>query len=278
MQSDRSCLARAAALTSAGTRRTRLSTVPVALGVALSLGVASVSFAQAPAAAEDVRGVAPTSARSSAHPYDAHVTEASQRFGIPEAWIWSVMRVESAGNPTATSHAGAMGLMQVMPGTYAELRSRYGLGPNPYDPRNSILAGAAYLREMHDRYGSAGFLAAYNAGPGRWEAYVSRGRPLPAETVAYMARLGPMVGGSAAPAPAVVMRADRTAWTRAALFVRVRNGATPSATTDEPSAPTLQTVGDGSAPNQLGATQPSTAPANAPTEAPHALFAVRRPE
>ena len=106
---------------------------------------------------------------ATAHPYAGHVAEAARRFGIPEAWIWSVMRVESAGDPRATSHAGAKGLMQVMPGTYAELRVRYALGPNAYDPRASILAGAAYLREMHDRYGSAGFLAAYNAGPGRWE-------------------------------------------------------------------------------------------------------------
>ena len=71
-----------------------------------------------------------------------------------------------------------MGLMQIMPKTYAELRARYHLGSNPYDPRDNILAGAAYLREMHDRYGSAGFLAAYNAGPDRYDEHLATGRPL----------------------------------------------------------------------------------------------------
>src|SRR3546814_5730962 len=77
------------------------------------------------------------------------------------------MRVESRGDVRAVSPKGAMGLMQLMPDTWASLRVRLGLGANPYDPRDNILAGAAYLREMHDRYGSPGFLAAYNAGPGR---------------------------------------------------------------------------------------------------------------
>ncbi|MCC5967787.1 MAG: transglycosylase SLT domain-containing protein, partial [Natronohydrobacter sp.] len=72
---------------------------------------------------------------------------------------------ESAGNPRAVSHAGAMGLMQVMPGTWAELRAAHQLVDDPFDPRDNILAGAAYLRQMYDRFGSPGFLAAYNAGP-----------------------------------------------------------------------------------------------------------------
>jgi hypothetical protein len=122
------------------------------------------------------------------------VTEASQRFGVPDAWIRSVMQVESDGDTNSTSSAGAMGLMQVMPQTYAMLRARLGLGANPYDPRDNIMAGAAYLREMHDRYGSAGFLAAYNAGPGRFEEFRAGVRPLPAETVHYLARLNPMLG------------------------------------------------------------------------------------
>jgi hypothetical protein len=122
------------------------------------------------------------------------VTEASQRFGVPDAWIRAVMQVESAGDINSTSSAGAMGLMQVMPQTYAMLRARLGLGANPYDRRDNIMAGAAYLREMHDRYGSAGFLAAYNAGPGRFEKFRAGVRPLPAETVHYLARLNPMIG------------------------------------------------------------------------------------
>jgi hypothetical protein len=87
-----------------------------------------------------------------------------------------------------------MGLMQIMPETYAELRFRYHLGADPYEPRNNILAGAAYLREMHDRFGPDGFLAAYNAGPGRYDDYLKRGRPLPEETRNYVAALAPMIG------------------------------------------------------------------------------------
>lgn len=123
------------------------------------------------------------------------VTEAAQRFGIPARWITAVMRVESAFDARATSPAGAMGLMQVMPQTYASLRLRYGLGADPYQPRDNILAGAAYLREMYDRFGAAGFLAAYNAGPGRYQEHLSAGRPLPPETRDYVAKLAPRIGG-----------------------------------------------------------------------------------
>ncbi len=93
-----------------------------------------------------------------------------------------------------TSSAGAIGLMQVMPQTYATLRARLGLGANAYDPHDNIMAGAAFLRDMHDRYGDAGFLAAYNAGPARYEEFRAGGRALPSETILYMARLGPMLG------------------------------------------------------------------------------------
>lgn len=159
-------------------------------------------------------------------PHAAFVTEASQRFGIPEHWIRSVRRVESADDVGAASSAGAMGLMQVMPATWAELRVRYGLGRDPFDPRDNIIAGTAYLREMYDRYGSPGFLAAYNAGPGRYEEYLA-GRPLPAETRAYVATLAPLIGGAnlspPAPGTVTVAAADPHAWRRAPLFV------TPSA-------------------------------------------------
>ena len=97
------------------------------------------------------------------------------------------MRIESEGDAGATSAKGAMGLMQVMPDTYRYLSERYNLGEDPYALRNNVFAGSAYLREMYDRYGSAGFLAAYNAGPGRYEDYVSCGRTLPHETTRYVA-------------------------------------------------------------------------------------------
>ncbi|RAH96358.1 lytic transglycosylase [Acuticoccus sediminis] len=162
---------------------------------------------------------APAGRTTAADPYASHIAEAARRFGIPEAWIRAVMRVESAGDVRAISSAGAMGLMQIMPATWSELRTRHGLGNDPYDPRDNILAGAAYLREMHDRYGSPGFLAAYNAGPGRYEEFRATGRPLPAETRAYVAALAPTIGGGDFAAPVTVATADPLAWTRAPLFI-----------------------------------------------------------
>jgi hypothetical protein len=123
----------------------------------------------------------------------AFVTEASKRFAVPEHWIRAVMRVESDGKQRARSSKGAIGLMQIMPKTWAELRARHRLGVDAYDPRDNILAGAAYIRELSDRYGEPGFLAAYNAGPGRYERHLRTGRPLPAETQAYVATLAPMI-------------------------------------------------------------------------------------
>lgn len=157
----------------------------------------------------------PTS--SAVDPLAVDVAEASRRFGIPQAWIYAVMQVESAGDPRAISPQGATGLMQIMPATWTDLRARYGLGGDVFDRRDNILAGAAYLREMYDRYGAPGFLAAYNAGPGRYDDHLATGRPLPAETLAYVNRLAPMIdqatGGRFAPP------SDPLAWTRAALFV-----------------------------------------------------------
>ena len=89
-----------------------------------------------------------------------------------------------------------MGLMQIMPGTWAELRQRYGLGADPYDPHDNVMAGTAYLRELHDRFGEPWFLAAYNAGPGRYEEHLATGRPLPSETVSYMAAVASLMDGT----------------------------------------------------------------------------------
>ena len=127
------------------------------------------------------------------------IAAAAQRFDIPAAWIAAVMHAESGGQgiidgEPIRSPAGAIGLMQVMPQTYAALRARYGLGADPYVPRDNILAGAAYLREMLDRYGVPWFLAAYNAGPARLDAFLRTGRALPAETQRYLAVLAPRIG------------------------------------------------------------------------------------
>ena len=181
--------------------------------------LAALPIGQAPALAQETN--TPPAPSPVTHPYASHVADAARRFGIPEAWIWAVMRVESAGNARAVSRAGAMGLMQIMPGTWAQLRTRHGLGTDPFDVRDNIMAGAAYLREMHDRYGNpSAMLAAYNAGPGRYEDHLSRGRPLPAETVAYLERLGSVTGAASVNNVAVVALPDRLAWRRSSLFVR----------------------------------------------------------
>lgn len=183
-------------------------------------GLTFITAATHPAMAQS----APLVRAASVDPHAAHITEASQRFGIPEAWIVAVMRAESAGDVRAVSSAGAMGLMQVMPDTWAELRTRYGLGRDPYEPRSNILAGTAYLREMWGRYGDvAAMLAAYNAGPARYDEHRSTGRPLPAETRAYVALLAPQLGVES-PSPHLATTPQRqTDWRDAPLFV-VRSG------------------------------------------------------
>lgn len=152
-----------------------------------------------------------------ADPFASFIAEASHRFAVPALWVRFVMQAESGGNPDAVSPKGAMGLMQIMPDTYARLRESYGLGADPFQPRDNILAGAAYLREMYDEFGSPGFLAAYNAGPARYENHLTTGRPLPEETRLYLARLAPMIAG--VQAERIAMAPDPLAWTRAPLFV-----------------------------------------------------------
>ena len=126
-------------------------------------------------------------------PWGPYVTEAAQRFDVPENWIRAVMHQESGGQEFAVSAPGAMGLMQVMPFTYDLMRQQYNLGDDAYDPHNNILAGVAYIRQMYDIYGSPGFLAAYNAGPGRLDDFLTRNRALPAETRHYVAMIGPQL-------------------------------------------------------------------------------------
>jgi D-alanyl-D-alanine carboxypeptidase len=127
-------------------------------------------------------------------PWGPYIREASGRYRVPERWVRAVMRQESGGEQQATSSAGAMGLMQVMPATYEQLRARYQLGDDPYDPHNNILAGTAYIREMYDRFGAPGFLAAYNAGPERVDRYLAGRSVLPDETVNYLAAITPNLG------------------------------------------------------------------------------------
>lgn len=202
-----------AASTLAGWRRSGVGSA-----VALVTGVLSGGVASGAALAQD----SAQTAAASVHPYAVHVTDAARRFGIPEAWIWAVMRVESGGNPRAVSPAGAMGLMQIMPATWAELRARFDLGTDPFDVRANITAGAAYLRMMLDRYGNPeAMLAAYSAGPRRYDERQADGRPLPKETRAYLTRLASITGGAGDARLAVATPPpDPLAWRRAALFVQ----------------------------------------------------------
>lgn len=179
---------------------------------------------------------APAARPQRTHPIGDHIAQAARRFGIPVAWIRAVMGAESAGDERAVSRKGAMGLMQIMPDTWSELRARYGLGRDPFDPRDNILAGAAYLREMHDRYGSPGFLAAYNAGPQRYDDYLAGVRDLPTETRAYVALLAPLIGSKPLD-DAATIAPDPFAWTRSPLFIVRANGSGSAGPSQQQRAP-----------------------------------------
>ena len=218
--------------------------------VAASVLLITLSGCANPPAA-DARNTVSRSAETAAptSEIDAYIAEAAQRFGIPERWIRAVMQAESAGNPRAVSSAGAMGLMQIMPGTWDELRAAHGFGSDPFDRRENILAGSAYLRQMYDQFGAPGFLAAYNAGPGRYAEHLRTGRTLPRETRRYVAVLSQELGFSdAVPLqPIRTVSADR--WQAAPLFAPVTaSSARPGIaerdrtsvdvqTTDEPTQP-----------------------------------------
>jgi len=190
------------------------------------------------------------------NPYGEYIAEAAQRFELPTAWIQAVLRAESDGDPRAVSPKGAIGLMQIMPETWADVRVRHRLGIDPYDPHDNIIAGAAYIRELYDRYGSPGWIAAYNAGPSRFEASL-RGLPLPAETRAYVANVAPAIDRENAN-PNIIAAADPFSWTRAPLFIAQSDSTTTttSVPAERPSsnAPTTSSLRDvsGIAPQSAG--------------------------
>lgn len=143
-----------------------------------------------------------------------HINAASARFDLPPALISAVIGVESGGNPGAVSPKGAMGIMQLMPGTWGEVRNWFAgfgtpLGRDPFEPKDNILAGTAYLKAQIDRYGLPNGIAAYNAGPKRVDALLNSGTPLPAETTAYVAKVrARMSGGGILKEPAPVVLAS----------------------------------------------------------------------
>jgi len=155
--------------------------------------------------------------------YDAHIAEAAKRFRLPPTWIRAVLGAESAGDQRATSRKGAMGLMQIVPNTWSDLRVRYRLGADPYDPHDNIIAGSAYIRELADRYGSPGWIAAYNAGPGRYEASL-QGRRLPRETLAYVAIVASAIGNAGTTKANNQAFSERYGWKSAPLFATQPSG------------------------------------------------------
>jgi len=212
--------------------------------------LASMTAFSMPVAAVHAQA-APMAVRSVSDSYADLIAEAAGRFAIPAAWIRAIMRIESRGDRRVVSAKGAMGLMQLMPETWAALRARYGLGRDPFDPHDNILAGTAFLREMYERYGSPGFLAAYNAGPGRYEDYRDRHRPLPPETIAYVAALVPFVGDGATDGPVLMAASGPPSWTQAPLFIMRSASTEPAdrAQSEQPSsdAPAVVAVRDVSA-------------------------------
>ncbi|WHU02378.1 lytic transglycosylase domain-containing protein [Sphingomonas sp. NIBR02145] len=157
--------------------------------------------------------------------WSAEIDAAAARCGVPRDWIARVMHAESAGRTTLDgqpirSPKGAIGLMQLMPATWEELRRELGLGDDPDLPADNIVAGACYLRRMYDRFGYPGLFGAYNAGPSRYAAWLVGETRLPAETIIYLRRVT-----AAAPAPT-----ERAASPREPLFLVRREVPPPSVT------------------------------------------------
>ena len=192
----------------------RLARLRLAVSMLLPLALAACGGGSRLASSSSGYGRFYTAPGPASDPWRPYIREASTRFSVPQTWIRAVMRQESGGHEylngrPVTSDAGAMGLMQLMPATYAELRDRYGLGNDPYEPHDNIMAGTGYISELYARYGSPAFLAAYNAGPHRLDQYNAGTASLPDQTVAYLASVapslasdGPMTGPLAAYADA----------------------------------------------------------------------------
>lgn len=177
---------------------TRKTLVAVLLAAALTLPAGAASAAPAPVQVDcsglravapvkiDVKNPAPVSAPRRAAELPATVKalleDAARDMGLDPRLLAAVARVESGGNHAARSPAGALGVMQLMPGTAR------GLGVNAHSLRDNIRGGAMYLRQQLDKYKSIPLaLAAYNAGPGAVDRY--GGIPPFPETRAYVARV-----------------------------------------------------------------------------------------
>jgi soluble lytic murein transglycosylase-like protein len=117
--------------------------------------------------------------------YDGLIRTHAEAHGISPDLVRAIIQIESAFNPRAVSHKGAMGLMQLMPATATEFQVS-----NPFDPAENIRAGVAYFRRLLDRYDQKVelALAAYNAGPGAVDRYGQQVPPY-RETRAYVRKI-----------------------------------------------------------------------------------------
>jgi hypothetical protein len=99
--------------------------------------------------------------------WEDHLQELCGQYQVDPDLARAVMKMESGGNPSAISSAGAIGLMQLMPGTAK------GLGVDPHDPKRNLEGGIKYLAQLADKYDGdyVKTLAAYNAGSGRVDSY-----------------------------------------------------------------------------------------------------------
>ncbi|NJO54706.1 MAG: lytic transglycosylase domain-containing protein [Bacteroidales bacterium] len=202
-----------------------------AVCVSITPCVMVATFAPLPARAQD----APVRQTSDHEAYAEFIVEAARRFDLPAALLQAVIRAESGGDARAVSPAGTLGLMQITPDVWSEARAKLALGADPFDPRDNILAGAAYLRALRDRFGTPGFLAAYRLRPEQYQALLKSGRTLPGEAQDYVAALVPFVAGNStapltpSPIEAAPHRAEPPSWTRAPLFVTHGDGASTAA-------------------------------------------------
>jgi len=173
-----------------------------ALKLTAPVRIAIIDAAGPPAQPPVFNPDAGMSARDLMARWEPLIADAAKRYKIPAAWIRNVMRSETGGRTflngqPITSNRGALGLMQVEPGTYAQMAAQYRLGEDPFNPQDNINAGAAYLRWLHGKYGFPAMFAAYNAGPGHLEDHLHHGAPLPAETRAYVAGITRALGAGA---------------------------------------------------------------------------------
>lgn len=149
-----------------------------ARGAARPMAAASVAVGAASATSPDWASRLPEAGRA----WAPAITAAAESAGVEPRLLAALVWAESGFRPDAGSHAGAIGLAQLMPATAR------GLGVDPHDPASNLLGGARYLRAQLDRFGSPELaLAAYNAGPSR----VARAGGIPQipETQAYVPRV-----------------------------------------------------------------------------------------